>query len=204
MAQERKVSGLVKMALELGPVIAFFIGYSRWKDATFNIMGTDYSGFVVITAAFIPLMVACTGILWALTGHLSRMQLLTLVLVVVFGGLTVWLNDERFFKIKPTLIYAAFAAILGFGLLRGKSYLADLMGELMPLTQQGWMILTKRMTIFFAILAIANEIVWRTMSTDVWVNFKTFGLPLAMFAFLMSQGGVMQRHARPQDPPRGE
>ncbi len=194
MATERKISPWVKMALELGPVIAFFIGYSRWKDEVFTIAGTGYSGFVVVTAAFIPLMVVCSLILWGLTGRLSRMQGLTLVLVVVFGGLTVWLNDETFFKMKPTIIYAMFAAILGFGLMRGQSYMAALMGEIMPMRHEGWMALTRRMALFFAALAVANEAIWRLMSTDAWVNFKTFGLPVALFAFFMLQGGLVRRH----------
>jgi intracellular septation protein len=190
----RPVNGWVKFGLELGPVIAFFIGYSRWKDDVFTIGGTDYNGFVLVTAAFIPLMVACTLILWRLSGHLSRMQILTLVLVVVFGGLTVWLNDEAFFKMKPTIIYAMFAAILGFGLMRGQSYMAALMGEIMPMQHDGWMILTRRMAWFFAALAVTNEGVWRLMSTDAWVNFKTFALPVALFAFFMAQGGLVKRY----------
>lgn len=194
MTQEKTVSPWVKMGLELGPVIAFFIGYSRWKDQTFTIGGTDYTGFVLITAAFIPLMVVCSLILWRLTGKLSRMQGLTLVLVVVFGGLTVWLNDETFFKMKPTIIYALFAAILGFGLMRGQSYMAALMGEVMPMQHEGWMALTRRMALFFAVLAVANEAIWRLMSTDAWVNFKTFGLPVALFAFFMLQGGLVRRY----------
>lgn len=194
MAQERPVNPLVKMVLEFGPLIAFFVGYSRWKDQTFNILGTDYSGFIVVTAAFIPLMVVCSGLLWILSGKLSRMQVLTLVLVVIFGGLTVWLNDETFFKMKPTIIYALFAAILGFGLLRGESYMASLMGEVMPMSREGWMILTKRMAGFFLALAVANEVIWRLASTDTWVNFKTFGLPIALVVFFMAQGGLLKRH----------
>ena len=199
MADDRKISPWVKMALELGPVIAFFFGYSRWKDHVFTIGGTDYSGFVVVTAAFIPLMVVCSLILWALTGKISRMQGLTLVLVVVFGGLTVWLNDETFFKMKPTIIYALFAGILGFGLMRGQSYMAALMGEVMPMQHQGWMALTRRMALFFAGLAIANEGIWRLMSTDAWVSFKTFGLPIALFAFFMAQGGLVRRYGIADD-----
>lgn len=191
---EKKVNTGVKLALELGPVIAFFIGYTRWKDEVFTIFGNDYSGFIVVTALFIPLMVVSTLILWRLTGVLSKMQLVTLVLVVVFGGLTIWLNDEAFFKMKPTLIYALFAGILGFGLMRGQSYLSSVMGEAMPMTQEGWMILTRRLALFFAGLALANEAVWRLMSTDAWVNFKTFVLPVALFAFFMSQAGVLSRH----------
>ncbi|MDP2087083.1 MAG: inner membrane-spanning protein YciB [Gemmobacter sp.] len=193
MAQERSVNPWVKMGLELGPVVAFFVGYSRWKDDVFTVGGTAYDGFVLVTGAFIPLMLVSTLILWRLSGHLSRMQILTLILVVVFGGLTVWLNDPTFFKMKPTIIYALFAGILGVGLLRGQSYMAALMGEVMPMQHEGWMILTRRMTWFFAGLGVANEVIWRTMTTDAWVNFKTFGLPLALFAFFMLQGGLIKR-----------
>ncbi|WP_323008144.1 inner membrane-spanning protein YciB [Pseudorhodobacter sp.] len=191
---ERKISGGLKLLLELGPVAAFFIGYIKLKDQVFTIGGTDYAGFIVVTAAFIPLMLVSTGILWALTGKLSRMQILTVVLVVIFGGLSVWLNDERFFKMKPTMIYALFAAILGFGLLRGESYLKTLMGELLPMEQTGWLILTKRLALFFAILAVLNEVIWRGFSTEIWVNFKTFGLTAALFLFFMTQSRVFAKY----------
>ena len=190
----RAVPGWLRTALELGPVLLFFVAYVYLKDETFTVGGTEYTGFVAVTAGFIPLILICTGILWALTGKLSQMQIVTAVLVTVFGGLSVWLNDERFFKMKPTLIYLLFAAILGFGLLRGRSYLSLVLSEAMPLTQEGWMILTRRMAVFFAGLALANEVVWRTMSTDAWVNFKTFGLPLAIFVFIFTQIAVIKKH----------
>lgn len=196
---ERKLSGWVKAALEYGPILAFFIGYVRLKDQVFLINGTEYSGFLVVTAAFIPLMVICTGLIWALTGKLSKMQLVTVVLVVVFGGLSVWLQDERFFKMKPTMIYLFFAAALGFGLMRGQSYLQSLMGEALPMRDAGWMILTKRIALFFLALALANEAVWRLFSTDIWVNFKTFGLTAALFLFFLMQGRLLQTYGIPKE-----
>jgi intracellular septation protein len=192
---ERKVNPGLKLALELGPVALFFIGYLKLRDGSYMIGGTEYDGFILVTALFIPLILASTGALWWLTGKLSKMQLVTAVLVVVFGGLSVWLNDERFFKMKPTMIYLLFAAVLGAGLLQGKSYLKHLMDEMMPLRDEGWMILTKRLTGFFALLALLNEVIWRTMSTDAWVNFKTFGLTAAVFVFFMSQSRLFQRYA---------
>ena len=189
------------MVLELGPIILFFVGFSRMKDQTFHIAGNDYSGFIVMTAVFIVMIVATTGLLWALTGKLSRMQLMTLVLVVVMGGLSVWLNDERFIKMKPTLLYLAFGGILGFGLLRGQSYLSAVMEDALPLQPEGWMILTRRLTAFFFALALANEAVWRLMSTEAWVNFKTFGLTAALFAFFMAQGKVFDRYGLKDEPP---
>jgi len=193
--ERRKISPLLKGLLEYGPIAAFFIAYTLLKERTFLIAGTEYSGFITVTAAFVPLLLLSTGLMWWLTGNLSRMQAFTAVLVVVFGGLSVWLNDERFFKMKPTLLYLLFAAILGFGLLRGRSYLESLMGAALPMHRDGWMILTRRLMLFFLALALANEAVWRLLSTDAWVNFKTFGLPIAIFAFFMFQGALFQQHS---------
>jgi intracellular septation protein len=192
---ERKINGWVKAGLEFGPLVVFFIAYIRMRGHTFTLFGVEREGFILATALFIPLMIVSTGLLWGLTGKLSKMQVATLVLVIVFGGLSVWLNDERFFKMKPTMIYLLFAGILGFGLMRGKSYLGAVMGEALALRDEGWMILTRRLALFFAGLAVANEVIWRTMSTDVWVNFKTFGLPLLVFGFFMAQSRLMQTHA---------
>ena len=190
----KKINVWLKLALELGPIIAFFVAFSRLKDDTVIIGGTAYGGFIVATAAFIPLIAISTLILWRLTGRIAPMQIATLVLVIVFGGLTVWFNDERFFKMKPTIIYLLFAGILGFGLLRGRSYLALVMEDAMPLQAEGWIILTRRLALFFAGLAVANEIIWRLMSDQAWVNFKTFGLPAAIFLFFMTQGSVFQKY----------
>ncbi|MGC9418353.1 MAG: inner membrane-spanning protein YciB [Rhodovulum sp.] len=194
MAEKKPINPILKLALELGPIAAFFIAYLRLRDQVFTIGGAEYDGFVLATAGFIPLILVTTGILWALTGHISKMQVATAVLVVVFGGLTVWLNDDRFFKMKPTIIYALFAGVLGAGLLRGQSYLQFVMEEVMPMKRAGWMILTRRLAFFFAGLAVLNEVIWRTMSTDMWVNFKTFGLTIAIFGFFMTQGGLFQKY----------
>ncbi len=191
---ERTINPMLKTALELGPVLAFFVAYLWLKDETFRIGGTDYKGFIIVTAGFVPLMILSTALLWALTGKLARMQIVTVVLVVVFGGLSVWLNDERFFKMKPTLIYLLFGGILGVGLLRGQSYLRFAMDGLMPLEDDGWMLLTRRVCALFLGLAVANEVIWRTMSTETWVYFKTFGLTAAIFVFFFTQGGLFKRY----------
>ncbi|MBO9474925.1 septation protein IspZ [Shimia sp. R10_1] len=196
---EKKINPVVKMVLEMGPIVAFFVAYLRMRDQTFTVGGTDYDGFILATAGFIPLLTLTTVILWRLTGKISKMQIATLVLVVVFGGLSVWLNDERFFKIKPTMIYLLFGGILGFGLLRGQSYLKVVMEEMMPLKEEGWMLLTKRLTYFFFGLAALNEIIWRTQTTDTWVYFKTFGLTAAVFVFFMTQGKIFQDYAIEED-----
>ncbi|MGR3758627.1 inner membrane-spanning protein YciB [Roseobacteraceae bacterium NS-SX3] len=190
----KKINTTLKMVLEFGPIVLFFIGYLKLKDEIFVIGGDEYKGFIVVTAAFIPLMMASTAALWRLTGHLSKMQLATLVLVVLFGGMSVWFNDERFFKMKPTMIYLLFGGLLGLGLMRGQSWLKVVMEEVMPLEDEGWMILTRRFCLFFLALALANEAIWRTQSTETWVYFKTFGLPVAMFLFFMVQGGLFQKY----------
>ncbi len=153
----KKINTWLKLGLELGPVLAFFVAFGRLKDTHVTLGGTDYGGFIIATAGFVVLMVAATLILWRLTGRLAPVQIVTLVLVLVFGGLSVWLNDERFFKMKPTIIYLFFAAVLFGGLLRGKSYLALLLEDAMPLQPEGWAILTRRFAGFFVVLAVLNR-----------------------------------------------
>ncbi|MCR9158282.1 MAG: septation protein IspZ [Rhodobacteraceae bacterium] len=198
MAQ-RHVPQWVKSALELGPVIGFFVAYLWVKDEVFTFGGTEYDGFIVATAVFIPVILASMGLLWWLTGHISRMQIVTAVLVVVFGGLTVWLNDDRFIKMKPTMVYSLLGGILAVGLLRNQSYLRVVMGELLPMEHEGWMILTKRMTGFFFLLALSNEIIWRTQSTEVWVYFETFVLTGATFVFFIAQAGLIQKYSTAEE-----
>jgi intracellular septation protein len=188
-----------KPALEFGPILGFFAAYLWLKDRTFEIAGTEYAGFIVVTAGFIPVFLVAMGLLWRLTGHLSRMQVITAVLIVVFGGMSVWFNDPRFFKMKPTLIYLLFGGVLGIGLLRGQSWLQSVMEGVMPLTDRGWMILTRRLMLFFFALAVLNEAIWRTQSEEIWVYFKTFGLTAAIFVFFMTQGRLFRDHASPED-----
>jgi intracellular septation protein len=193
--EEKKVQPWIKTTLEMGPVVLFFIVYSKIKDREFVVFGETYEGFIFATSLFIPLILFATAVLYFLTGKLSKMQIFTAILVVVFGGLGIWFNDERFFKMKPTMIYLLFGGILGYGLLKGQSYLRTVMDGALPMDQTGWMILTKRFMMFFFGLAIANEAIWRTLSTDIWVNFKTFGLPIAMFAFIITQAKTISKHS---------
>ncbi|RBI86987.1 septation protein A [Rhodosalinus halophilus] len=190
----KPISPWLKQTLELGPPLLFFVIYLRLRDEVFTFGGAEYSGFIVATVAFVPILLAAMGALWWLTGKLSRMQVFTALMVVVFGALTAWFNDERFFKMKTTIVYGFFAALLGLGLLLGRSLLAYVLSEALPMTQEGWMILTRRLTGMFAALAAGNEVVWRTMSTDTWVKIETFGFPLLLFAFLWWQIVALQHH----------
>lgn len=195
MPDEKKISQGLKSALELGPVLLFFVAYIYMKDEVYPIAGREYSGFIIVTALFVPLLLASTAVMWKLTGKLSRMQVLTGVMVIVFGGLTVYFNDEKFFKIKTTIVYGFFASILGLGLLLKRSWLEYVMDDFLPLKPEGWMILTRRLTGMFALLAVANEFVWRTMSTDTWVKIETFGFPAALFVFFMSQSFLFHKYS---------
>ena len=208
MQVEKRVNPWLRQALELGPPILFFLAYMRFQDVTWTIGGRDYDGFILVTAGFVPLLLLSMAILWKLTGKISRLQVFTAVMVVVFGGLTVWLNDERFFKMKTTLVYGFFAVTLGIGLLRGQGWLKVLMGEMLPMTDRGWLILSRRIAAVFALMAVANELVWRTQTTEFWVTFETFGLPIFLFAAFMAQAKLLERESLSAagdgpDDPRG-
>ena len=204
MTEQKQINPWVKQVLELGPPILFFVAYLRIKDESFTFGGVEYDGFIVAAAGFVPILLASMAILWKLTGKLSRIQVLTAVLVIVFGGLTVWFNDERFFKMKTTIVYGIFAGLLGIGLLRGQSWLAYVMDEMMPMEREGWMILTRRLTALFAALAVANEIIWRTMSTETWVWIETFLFPAVLFVFLMAQILTLQKYVIEEEDEGGD
>ena len=199
MPETRKINPWLKAGLEFGPLILFFVVFMRLRDKTLTIAGTEYSGFIVATLVFIPVLVLSTLALWRLTGKLAPMQIATLVLVVVFGGLSVWLNDPKFFKMKPTIIYLIFAGLLGLSLALRRNWLELVMSEALPMRAEGWRILTIRMALLFLGLAVANEVVWRNMSETAWVNFKTFGLPAIMVVFFVANSKLFERYASPRD-----
>ena len=194
MNDAKQINPILKQVLELGPTLVFFGIYLLIRDETYTWNGTEYSGFIVSALVFVPILLVAMAILWGLTGQLSRMQIFTAFMVIFFGGLTAWFNDERFFKMKTTLVYGTFSALLGIGLLRGQSYLAYVMAEMMPMQDEGWMILTKRLCLGFAVLAVANEIIWRNLSTDMWVKIETFGFPIALMAYLWWQIMALQTY----------
>jgi intracellular septation protein len=172
---------MFKLATELGPLLVFFAA-----NAKFNLF--------VATAAFMVAVVAAMIASYVVTHHVPLMALVTGVIVIIFGTLTLALHDETFIKVKPTIIYGLFAAILGGGLLFGRSFIAILFDQMFNLTPRGWRILTARWALFFFALAILNEIIWRTQSTDFWVGFKAFGvIPLTMI-FAVAQMPLTKRY----------
>jgi intracellular septation protein len=149
---------------------------------------------VAATFFFVPAILLSLGVSWGMTRTLPRMAVVTAIVVVVFGGLSIWLNDDMFIKMKPTIVNTLFAIGLGVGLMQGRSYLKYLMGDALPLTDEGWMIFTRRWMWFFVFLAVLNEAIWRTQTTEFWVSFKTFAnLPLTL-AFMASQWPMLKRH----------
>ena len=170
-----------KLATELGPLIVFFVA-----NAKFNLF--------VATGAFMVAIVAAMIASYVVVRHVPMMAIVTAVIVLVFGTLTLVLHDETFIKVKPTIIYGLFAAILGGGLLFGRSFIAILFNQMFNLTPKGWRILTMRWALFFLAMAVLNEVIWRTQSTDFWVSFKLFGaVPLTMI-FAMTQMPVIKRY----------
>lgn len=193
------INPLLKQALELGPILIFVVLYFRIKDNLYTIGSVEYSGFIIAALVLVPLLIATNVVLWWLTGRLSRMQIFTLFMVVFFGGLTAWFNDGRFFMMKTTLVYGTMAALLGIGLLRGQSWLESVMADLLPMKSEGWMILTRRIALFFTALAIANEIIWRTMSEATWVLLETFAFPAALIGFMVWQVFALQAYMIKED-----
>lgn len=195
MSQSPTLSPGAKAVLEYGPLIVFLAVFLLYRGQTVTLWGATYPGLILATLVFVPLTILANAVLYARTGALSAMQLITLVVVIVFGGLTVWLNDPQFIKMKPTIIYLMFAGLLGLGLALGRNWLAVAMGAAVPLKPEGWRILTRRLVAFCLFLAALNEVVWRTQSDTTWVVFKTVGLIGLTLAFFALNFGVFSRYA---------
>jgi len=163
-----------------------------------GIVGGERGGIFVATAVFMAAVVIALAISYALTRHLPIMPLITAVIVLVFGSLTLLLHDELFIKLKPTIIYLLFGAVLLGGLVLGKSLLGTVFDSVFHLTEEGWRKLTLRWALFFFALAVLNEIIWRTQSTDFWVSFKVFGVIPLTFLFAALQFPLMSKYAVPE------
>jgi intracellular septation protein len=202
MNEPAQPNPLLKLALDLGPLLLFFFANS--KPALFEpllrpiipdaVATGERAGIFVATAVFMVAILIALGVSYALTRRLPVMALVTAVIVLVFGGLTLLLQDELFIKLKPTIIYLLFAGTLFGGMVFRKPLLAMVFDQMFHLTEEGWRKLTVRWALFFVALAVLNEIVWRTQSTDFWVAFKVFGVTPLTFVFAMLQYPLLVKY----------
>ena len=193
---------MLKLALDLGPLLLFF--FANAKPALFEpwiaplipaaVATGERSGIFVATAVFMVAILASLVISYALTRRLPVMAVVSAVIVVVFGGATLFFQNETFIKLKPTIIYLLFTGTLFGGLIFRKPLLAMVFDQMFHLTEEGWRKLTIRWALFFLALAILNEIVWRTQSTDTWVTFKVFGVMPLTFIFAALQYPLLMKH----------
>jgi intracellular septation protein len=177
-----ELNPLFKLALDLGPLLLFFFANTRW-------------GIFAATGAFMAATIVSLIVTYAMIRKIATMPLVSAVVVMVFGGLTIWLQDETFIKVKPTIIYALFAVLLLGGLAFGKSLIALVLDSMFKLDDAGWKQLTLRWGLFFVAMAVLNEFVWRNFSTDAWVAFKTFGFLPITVVFALAQTPLMMRHS---------
>jgi intracellular septation protein len=182
-----QLNPLLKLALDLGPLALFFFANTRY-------------GIFVATATFMVAVLGALAVSFVMTRQLPIMPVVTAIIVVVFGGLTRFLHDATFIKVKPTIIYALFGAVLIGGLVFNKPLLGVVFDSMFNLTDEGWRKLTLRWAIFFLVLAVLNEIVWRNTSTNVWVDFKVFGVTPLTLVFGALQVPLLKRYAVEETP----
>jgi len=186
MPQKTQLNPLLKLALDLGPLVLFFLANARF-------------GIFAATAIFMAAVLAALVVSYVMIRRLPIMAIVSAIIVLTFGGLTIVLHDATFIKVKPTIIYLLFAGVLFGGLLLRKPLLEIVFDQMFHLKEEGWRKLTIRWALFFLALAVLNEIVWRTQSTDVWVSFKVFGVMPLTFAFAALQYPLLQKYAEPEE-----
>jgi intracellular septation protein len=186
MTEKPKLNPTLKLVLDIGPLVLFFAANARF-------------GIFTATAVFMAAVLIALAVTYYLTRHVAIMPVVTAVVVLIFGGLTLVLHDDLFIKLKPTIIYVLFGGTLLGGLLLGKPLLGIVLDSMFNLTDEGWRKLTWRWVWFFFALAILNEAVWRTQTTDFWVNFKLFGVVPLTFLFGAAQYPLLMKYAEKTD-----
>ena len=179
--QKQKINPILKLVLDIGPLVLFFAVNAK-------------IGIYAATGVFMAAVLIALAVSYALTRHIAIMPLVTAIIVLIFGGLTLVLHNDTFIKLKPTIIYALFAGALLGGLAFGEPLLGIVFDSVFDLTEEGWRKLTWRWALFFLALAVLNEIVWRNFSTDVWVSFKLFGVVPLTFLFGAAQLPLLTKY----------
>lgn len=195
--KKKEINPLLKLALELGPLLVFFFANARgeWLSERFPVLASFGGPIFIATGLFMIATAIALAVSWSLTRSLPMMPLVSGVVVFVFGGLTLWLQDDLFIKMKPTIINTLFGGVLLGGLFFGKSLLGYVFESAFSLDAEGWRKLTLRWGIFFLFLAVLNEIVWRGFSTDFWVAFKVWAIMPITLVFTFSQMPLIMRHS---------
>jgi len=191
MSDKPKLNPILKLALDIGPLVLFVAANARF-------------GIFAATATFMVAILVALAVSYAMTRHIAVMPVVTAVVVLVFGSLTLVLHDETFIKLKPTIIYALFGLTLLGGWLLDKPLLAIVFDAMFHLTDEGWRKLTLRWAVFFLVMAVVNEAVWRTQTTDFWVNFKVFGFTPLTFVFMALQYPLLMKYATEKPNPEAE
>ena len=199
-AETREPSGAGRLLVDVGPLLVFFL-------VNFFAPVPGALKIFVATGAFMAAMIAALIYSAMRYRHVSPLLLFSGVMVVVLGGLTIWLHNETFIKIKPTIYYGIVAALLTFGLATGRPFLKSVLGSTYPgLDEEGWRKLTRNWAIFFAVMAVVNEAVWRNSTTDFWISFKLWGAIPATLLFAFANVPMLLRHGLALDdkPPAAE
>ncbi|WP_139353868.1 septation protein A [Sinorhizobium sp. A49] len=198
---QKEVSPLLKLVLELGPLMVFFFANSRgeWLAGHFPTLSELGGPIFIATGLFMAATAIALVVSWMLTRTLPMMPLISGIVVLVFGALTLWLQNDTFIKMKPTIVNTLFGTILLGGLLFGKSLLGYVFHSAFKLDEDGWRKLTVRWGIFFLVLAVLNEVIWRSFSTDFWVAFKVWGTMPITILFTLAQMPLIMKHSLDQD-----
>ncbi|NKB52287.1 MAG: septation protein A [Rhizobiaceae bacterium] len=200
-SEENPINPTLKLTLEMGPIILFVLSYNFGDRliSFFNLSDPFTKPIFLATAVIMVATLIAIAISWSVTRTLPAMPIVTAVVVSIFGGLTLYLQDDTFIKLKPTIINTLFGVTLISGMLMGKSFLKTVMGQAFQLDQEGWNKLTWRWGFFFLALAVVNEIVWRNFSEGFWVGFKFWGMTGLTMAFVASQLPMMMKHSTEPD-----